>query len=127
MSSSTDAAGAGTSEPKAPATGAPGRPSRSFSAEVVAAVCRHMNDDHADDSLLICRTLGGRPTATAARAVGVDGEGMQFEVEMDGESRRTAVRFGAPVSERAQIRLAVVELYELACAAAGIAARDTGH
>uniref|UniRef100_UPI002594DDC9 DUF2470 domain-containing protein n=1 Tax=uncultured Gordonia sp. TaxID=198437 RepID=UPI002594DDC9 len=48
--------------------------SAQFSPDVVAAVLAHMNDDHADDSLLICRALGGRPDAVAARMTGFDHE-----------------------------------------------------
>ena len=97
-----------------------------FAPDVVAAVCRHMNDDHAEDALLICRALGGAPGAVEARAVDVDATGMRFAVaEPGGATRDVVVAFPAPVSERAQIRLAVVQLYENACSAAGTAPR--GH
>lgn len=98
-----------------------------FSEDVVAAVCRHMNDDHPEDGLLIVQALGGQPAATAATAVGVDATAMHFEAVVDGEPVRTAVRFSEPVSRRPQIRLAVVELYERACAVAGVPLRDAGH
>jgi hypothetical protein len=95
-----------------------------FAPDVVAAICRHMNDDHAADCLLICRTLGGRPGTTHAEAVDVDSHGMRFRVT-DGEVAELTVPFAAPVTERPQVRVAVVELYERACAAAGIEPR--GH
>lgn len=96
----------------------------SFSPEVVAAVCRHMNDDHAEGSLLICRTLAGAPDALSARAVDVDSTGMRFAVTgPDGAGREVLVPFPEPVSERAQIRLAVVALHDNACRAAGLAPR----
>ena len=95
-----------------------------FSTDVVAAVCRHMNDDHADDALLICRTLGGAPDAVRARAVDVDGDGIRFAVtEADGAERELVVAFAEPVSERAQIRVAVVALHDKACRAAGLEPR----
>lgn len=97
-----------------------------FAPDVVAAVCRHMNDDHRADSLLICQTLGAIPEATDAEAVDVDSTAMRFHVtHPDGESHSAEVRFATPALARSQIRLAVVELYERACAAAGIAARTT--
>jgi hypothetical protein len=34
-----------------------------FTPEVVGPIARHMNDDHAEDSLLICQTLGRVPHA----------------------------------------------------------------
>lgn len=94
-----------------------------FPPDVVAAICRHMNDDHAQDSLLICRTLGGRPQATHAEAVDVDSAGMRFRVTSDGEPEELTVAFATPAAERAQVRVAVVELYERACAAAGLEPR----
>lgn len=98
-----------------------------FDPDVVAAVCRHMNEDHADDGLLICRSLAGSAEAVAARAVDVDATGMRFAVtEPDGSSRDVVVPFDEPVSERPQIRLAVVALYEKACAAAGVPPRSHG-
>jgi putative heme iron utilization protein len=47
-----------------------------FGAEAVAQIARHMNDDHADDNVLIVRALGGQPEATAARMSGMDADAM---------------------------------------------------
>lgn len=90
-----------------------------FGPDVVAAVCRHMNDDHPDDSLLICRTLGGRPDATAARMTGLDAEGADFEVTGDSGVGNVRLPWSTTLTERPQIRLEVVRMYEEACAAAG--------
>ncbi len=98
-----------------------------FGQDVIAAVCRHMNEDHSNDSLLICRMLGGMPRATEARAVSVDAQAMHFTATVAGVPTRVAVRFAEPVSERPQIRLAVVELYERACAVAGVPIHNAGH
>ena len=43
-----------------------------FPQEVVEAITRHMNADHAEDSLLIVRSLGDLPEATEARMTGLD-------------------------------------------------------
>ncbi|MDF5751769.1 DUF2470 domain-containing protein [Spongiactinospora sp. TRM90649] len=94
-----------------------------FSDDVVAAVTRHMNDDHGDDALLICRSLGGRPEATAARTTGVDSGGMDFAAVVDGAEVAVRVPFAAPITERAQIRLEVVRMYREACAALGVPPR----
>jgi putative heme iron utilization protein len=90
-----------------------------FGPDVVAAVCRHMNDDHPDDSLLICRTLGGRPAATAATMTGLDADGADFEVTVDGRPEHVRLPWSTTLTERPQIRLEVVRMYEQACAAAG--------
>ena len=95
-----------------------------FPPDVVAAVCRHMNDDHAEDALLICRVLGGQPDATQAVTDGFDSAAMHFTVEVDGGRRAVTVPFDEPVLERPQVRLAVVRLHEKACDAAGLARRE---
>lgn len=96
-----------------------------FAPEVVAAICRHMNDDHPDDSLLICRTLGGVSDAVDATAVHVDAAAMRFQASRsDGTSATVEVPFATPAIERKQVRVAVVELYERACAAAGVTPRS---
>ncbi|MCD9625071.1 DUF2470 domain-containing protein [Rhabdothermincola salaria] len=91
-----------------------------FPPEVVEAIARHMNDDHADDNVRICQGLGGRPDAETATMTGVDGDGIDFVVT--GPDGDAAVRIEWPerITERPQVRVAVVELHERACAALGI-------
>ncbi len=91
--------------------------------DAVAAICRHMDEDHPDDALLICRTLGGTPAATRARTVGVDGSGLVFEADVEGGRVRVPVAFAEPVTSRPQVRAAVVALHDRARAAAGLPAR----
>lgn len=97
-----------------------------FSPDVVAAICRHMNEDHPDDALLICRTLGGQPDAARVRTVGVDGEALHLQAEVAGRPVGVSVPFAAPVRERAQVRQAVTQLHARACAQAGVPAPG-GH
>ncbi|WP_417854184.1 DUF2470 domain-containing protein, partial [Actinoalloteichus caeruleus] len=49
-----------------------------FTADVVAAVVRHRNEDHAEDSLVIRRALGGAPDATRAVLVALDDTGLDL-------------------------------------------------
>jgi hypothetical protein len=93
--------------------------SNPFTDEAVTAIKRHMNDDHAEDALLIVRALGGRPDATAAVTTDVDGEAIYFEV--DGDEVR--VPWSTTLTERAQVRVEVVKLYEQACAILGVPSR----
>ncbi|MGN9767884.1 DUF2470 domain-containing protein [Micromonospora sp. SD12] len=97
-----------------------------FGADVVAAVCRHMNDDHAEDSLLICRALGGHPAATRARATGLDAEGMEFAVAVDDVEVPVRVPFAHRLTERAQVRQEVVRMYREACRRLGLPPRPAG-
>ena len=97
--------------------------SNPFSPDVVAAVARHMNDDHADDSLVICRGLGGRPDATAARMSGMDADGIDFAAETGEGPVSVRVPFGQRLTERPQVRAEVVRLYDEACRSLGLEPR----
>jgi hypothetical protein len=94
-----------------------------FGPDVVAAVCRHMNDDHPADSLLICRTLGGHPGATAARMTGLDAEGADFEVTLAAGAEHVRLPWSRTLTGRPEIRGEVVRMYEQACALAGVEPR----
>lgn len=97
--------------------------STTFAPEVVAAVCAHMNDDHVEDSLLIVRSLGARPEATAASMTGLDDTHAIFVATVDGSDVEVLVPWSETISERAQIRAEVVRMYHEACAALGIEPR----
>lgn len=96
-----------------------------FSAEVIDAVCAHMNGDHPEDCLLIVRGLGGLPDAASARMSGLDRTSATFDARLgDGTTVRTHVPFRGPVTERVQIRHEVVRMYQDACAALGVPPRQ---
>lgn len=82
-----------------------------FSPAAIAAVCHHMNTDHAADTLVICRGVGGRPEAEAARMTGFDGEGADFAAAVDGAEVSIRIPWAAPLSERAEVRPAIVRLF----------------
>ncbi|GII93382.1 DUF2470 domain-containing protein [Sinosporangium siamense] len=94
-----------------------------FTPSVVEAIKRHMNDDHAADSLLICRALGRQPEATSAVTTGVDAEGIDFLVTVHGEEVPVRLLWGETLTERAQARTAVVRLYRESCAMLGVEPR----
>ena len=105
-------------------------PAFAFDPSIVAAVLHHMNDDHADDNLLIARAFGDRGAVTA-RMVDVDGlagHGV-YSVAATSESTTAAaetalrVEWSGPISERAEIRREIVMLYDRACAALGVEPR----
>ena len=56
---------------------------------------RHMNDDHAADSLLICRPRcrPARPDATAAVMSGMDDRGIEFDGRVNGVETPIRVPF----------------------------------
>lgn len=94
-----------------------------FGPDVVAAVARHMNDDHDDDSLLIVQTLGGVPDATAAEVSHLDGEGVDFAVTVGADQVTVRLPWARPLTERPEIRQEFVRLYQEAAAARGVTPR----
>lgn len=82
-----------------------------FGADAVAAICRHMNEDHAEDTLVICRGAGGRPEASAARMTGLDGDGGDYTVTVDGGEEPLRIPWARRLSERAEVRPEVVRLF----------------
>jgi hypothetical protein len=82
-----------------------------FDDAVVAAVLAHMNDDHADDCLDIVRAYG-QPHATAARMVDLDSEAGVYAATVDGADVEVRIAWpSGAISERPQIRVAVVEVH----------------
>ncbi len=94
-----------------------------FTPDVVAQIARHMNDDHADDNVLIVRGLGGAPAATAARMSGMDPDGMDFEATVNGIAVPIRIPFPERLTERRQVRAEAVRMYRDACAALGLEPR----
>ncbi|NUQ90104.1 MAG: DUF2470 domain-containing protein, partial [Glycomyces artemisiae] len=70
-----------------------------FEPKVVAAICHHMNHDHAADTLVICRGAGGRPEAHAARMTGFDGDGADFAASVGDGEVRLRVDWARPLTE----------------------------
>jgi putative heme iron utilization protein len=95
-----------------------------FPPEAVAGVMRHMNGDHAEDCLIICRGLGAVPAATAARMTGFDADAISFVATVEGVEAPVRVPWAQRVASRPEVRTAVVQLYRDACAALGIEPRS---
>ncbi len=98
-----------------------------FTPEVIAAVTRHMNDDHAADNVVIVQALGGVPDATAATMTGCDATGISFEATTPDGARSTTIAWSGPVTERPQIRTEVAAMYHRACDELGIAPAAGEH
>lgn len=98
-----------------------------FSQQVIDAVMNHMNLDHTDDSLLIVKSLGGQPNATAAQMSGMDADAIEFTATIDGADRTVRVPWSERLTERPQVRVEVTRMYHEACAALGITPREAGE
>jgi heme oxygenase len=82
-----------------------------FAPKVIAAICHHMNHDHADDTLVICRGTGGQPAAETARMTGFDGDGADFAAVVSGKEVAIRIDWAAPLSERAEVRPEIVRIF----------------
>lgn len=97
-----------------------------FDADVIAAVLRHMNDDHTDDNLLIARAFAA-PSADEVEGsvmTGFDGEAGVWEITRGGTTAELRVPWpGGAITERAQVRREIVAMYDAACARLGVEPR----
>ncbi len=91
-----------------------------FTQEEEAQNARHMNDDHAEDNLLIVLGLGGIGTASAARMSSLDADGMDFEATVNGIAVPVRIPFSERLTERRQVRGEAVRMYQQACAVLGV-------
>jgi putative heme iron utilization protein len=91
-----------------------------FGEDVVRQITRHMNEDHAEDCATICRALGGRPDARAARMTGLDADGIDFAATVDGKDVPVRIPWSRRLTERAQVRQEVVRMATEARQALGI-------
>lgn len=93
-----------------------------FEADIVAAVLRHMNEDHPEDNLLIARAFGSKD-AWAATMIGLDGDGGSWAYLIGDDERELTVPWSGAITERAEIRREIVVLYDAACAKLGVEPR----
>jgi putative heme iron utilization protein len=91
-----------------------------FEPEVVAQIAKHMNDDHAEDNVLIVRGLGGMDGATSARMSGMDEDAMEFAAAVNGVEVPVRIPFSERLTERRQVRAEAVRMYRDACATLGL-------
>ncbi len=97
-----------------------------FEPDVVAAVLRHMNDEHADDNFLIARAFATASDVqmTAAVMTDLDGDGGVWQITRAGVAEELRVPWpGGPISERPAVRREVVALYDAACEKLGVEPR----
>lgn len=93
-----------------------------FDSDVVAAVLKHMNEDHPEDNLLISRAFGDK-NAESAVMTGLDGSAGVWAFTVNGTDHEVSVPWSKEISERPEIRHEVVVLYDAACAKLGVKPR----
>lgn len=82
-----------------------------FSDDVIAAITKHMNHDHAADGLVMCQGVGGFPDASAARMDDFDGDGADFVVTVDEVEKPCRIAWAHGLSERKEVRPEIVRIY----------------
>ena len=90
--------------------------------DVVEAVRRHLDDDHAEDNIAICRGVGGRPDATSARMRDLDRDAITFDAETPEGPVVVRVPFSRPLESRPDIRAEVARMYHDSVALLGASA-----
>ncbi len=90
-----------------------------FSADVVAAVLHHMNDDHRDDSVVIVRAFAGVEPSSASMT-DLDEHGGTWRYTVDGEEQELRMPWSTELTERPQLRREIVMMYRAACDKLGI-------
>jgi hypothetical protein len=97
-----------------------------FDSDVVDAILRHMNGDHADDNILIARAFATASDVPITDAVmtDLDGDGGVWRITRAGIPEELRVPWpGGPIDSRPAIRREVVALYDLACERLGVEPR----
>jgi putative heme iron utilization protein len=85
-----------------------------FTPDAVAAIVRHMNADHAEDTLAICRAFGGPAGATSARLADLGPDGLDLVAVVDGHDQPVHVEWLEPPTDRPGVRHQIVRLFEAA-------------
>lgn len=96
-----------------------------FDDAALTGVRGHMNDDHADDNLLIARAFSPLPDVISSEMVTFDGAAGQWRIiTADGAEDVIRVPWpGGEITERREVRREIVALYDEACARLGVTPR----
>ena len=96
-----------------------------FDEAALSGVLGHMNNDHADDNLLIARAFSPLADVISSEMTSFDGAAGQWHViTADGTEDVIRVPWpGGEITERREVRREIVALYDAACARLGVPAR----
>lgn len=78
---------------------------------------QRVNDKHREELLVVARTLGGHPEATAARAERIDNRGIDLVLVTPGGPIEIRINFTEPVTDPKWMRAAFRDLTRRAQAA----------
>ncbi len=83
---------------------------RALTPEVVAQICAHMNDDHADSLALYAKVFGKCEGVAAARLRAFDANGMDLEVDTAQGERPTRIAFDHAVRDADDARATLIAM-----------------
>lgn len=63
----------------------------------VDRIVGHMNEEHADDVLLLAQAYADATDATEARMTGIDAEGLDLVATVDGDEKTLRIPFDEPL------------------------------
>jgi hypothetical protein len=92
--------------------------------DVVTAVAAHMNGDHPEDCVVICRVLGGRPDTTSAVMSDLDVTAIHFTATGPDGDAAVRIPFAAELTARAEVRAEVARMYHESAAVLGLPPRE---
>lgn len=87
-----------------------------FTADAALAICRHMNDDHADAIAAYARAFGGVPQVASARMTALDAHGMDLGIDTGGAHVATRVAFDHELQDADDARETLIALARRAMA-----------
>jgi putative heme iron utilization protein len=83
---------------------------RALTPEVVAQICTHMNDDHADSLALYAKVFGKCERVAAARLRMFDANGMDLDVDTGDGERRARIAFDHVVLDADDARMTLIAM-----------------
>jgi len=88
--------------------------SDSFTSEISARICSHMNEDHQDAVLLYAQKFGSSPNATTAKMLSIDAQGMNLTAEVSGESLPVRIEFEHHLKDAEDAHHTLINMVKLA-------------
>ncbi|MDY6941190.1 MAG: DUF2470 domain-containing protein [Cyanobacteriota bacterium] len=77
-------------------------------------ICKHMNEDHADALVLYATAYGDCPEAAEATMVSIDSQGMNLQVQANGEAVPVRVKFDRDLKDAEDAHHTLVDMLKAA-------------
>jgi putative heme iron utilization protein len=81
-----------------------------FSSDAAAAICKHMNEDHADALIAYARTYGNVEYVRTAELIALDADAMELVVDTDAERIIARIAFDRVLTGKDDARETLVPM-----------------